>query len=543
MKINQILNLIYTVVVLAIVTSLNGCYNNIGGNGSISGGITYIGGNTFKTASGGFPNPLTVEVVSHDASGSYVSNTDTSMYTMVKFTNNTNSKTPFTNDPLLGDSTNFMVDESSSHYPVGTHICHMSTGESDALVIGGSCSLLIKALATSSGDNLSTTLTLFTNTYRYVFNLTIGQILYMGGNFSDATSTGDSAQHLTAFNTGNCGVAESKACMLISYNPNTNEIKKIAETDDEIYGLAADSDGNLIVGGAFTSITTNNGVISLPGNSLSSTLVARINPLKESASIYAKANQAVYTITSSPSATNQNTIYLAGAFNTLSYGNNFVNSISAPNQGCLVASKSTQAWNNLLSANGFVTSMTTSAQGMQDNLLTSGSFENISGVDLLESNNYTGIASCVGINCRANPPIAFNARSNVIALTPDNKIITSGDYSSIDGVASNVKNGDIEISNSAVSLGAVKWAKVNTTTADLAVHTILATNSDYYLGGSFATINNLAKLSGGNCGSSGTSKCLLAKQARSSSTSTGILYTDSHINAITSGTSLSVTLD
>ena len=521
------LNLISIILISICSLTLSACDNAVGSNGATDSTTQAVVSNTHGSRLSGSaaPAPLQITVEPHNNSTYYVPTTDTPTYSMLNVLNTTPNPVTLSTAPTLDNTTDFSIINAASSYPAGAVICSNGT----TLNVQTSCLLLIKGNATGV-SKISTNLTLKTPTYTYVFAVNRNPILYIGGNFSSIQTA--SGPTVSAYNSGKC--RNNKACMLISYDPAANVITKLAETDDEIYGLAIDSNGFIITGGAFTQLSTTQGVLNIAQNNTPSTLVAQINPYTSAISTYAKANQAVYTIGASPSSTGNNAVYVSGAFNSITSGSGSA-TVTSSNTQCMVAqASSNNTWSKALdSADGFINSMAISASGNNDTLLLSGMFEKINGTTL--SNYSTGIVSCTSGNC-SNSPLALSGRANVVANSPTNQIIASGEYPSITGLSS-VSHGDIELNGAGIG----GWGKIDTNTADGAINAILTIGNTYYVSGNFTNISNSGKIGGSSdCGDSFNSSNLCTVVALNSSAPQTLLGANSSINSITSGMSITV---
>ncbi len=520
-------NLISIILISTFTLILSACDNTVGSNGTVNPIVQPVANNVHSSSllGGGAPVPLQITIESHNNSAYYVPTTDTPTYSILKVLNTTNNSVTLSTAPMLDNTTDFSIVNNTSYYPAGSVICNNGT----TLNLESSCLLLIKGNATGV-SKISTNLTLKTPTYTYVFGVTRNPILYIGGNFSSIKT--ESGSTVSAYNAGKC--RDNKACMLISYDPATNIITKLAETDDEIYGLAIDSNGFIITGGAFAQLSTNKGVLTIAQNNTPSTLVAKINPYTSALSKYATANQAVYTIGASPSSTANNAIYVSGAFNSITSGSGATTVISTNTQCMVAKADSNNTWSKMLdSADGYINSMSISASGNSDTLLLSGMFEKINGTTL--SNYSTGIVSCTSGNC-SNSPLALSGRANVVANSQSNQIIASGEYPSITGL-SGVSHGDMEINGGGIG----GWGKINTSVADGAINAILTIGNTYYVSGNFTNISNSSKIGGSSdCSDSFNSTNLCTVVALNSSVSQTLLGANSSINSITSGMAITV---
>lgn len=559
--------------ILILLTFISGllltaCNNIIGGSGGNNSdvtttGITYVGNHILGKD---LEKPLKAEVIEHTTAGMYVNIANTSMYSMIKITNDTGENSQITDVPKIRDSVNFSIITNPGYYPSGATICHNNKQLGEFFTNGSSCYLLIKANNTASsktGDTISTALTIQTGTYIYSFKITKNPILYLAGNFAnvvnkyyginaEGTTHGSDTFSVSPRNSqGSCGASENRPCLIVSYNTATHMVRKIAETNDEVNALAVDKAGYLYVGGEFVSVAFPSlALAAVPGTTNATTMIAKINPVDKTGNIYAMANQAVYSIATSPQDSSYNSVYISGALTKLYNGGQLstpaISSVGDSGNSCLIARDDGSKWNNSGEADGFISSMATANQDNLEHLLLSGSFEKLNNslIDVMGGAS-VGVMDCIlGKDCNQSAPIQFNARSNVVAVTDENKILTSGDYKQINGQTGQipVNHGDFEISNSIASLGNVKWSKVNTTSADVAIHAISTTSDSYYLGGSFSVINNLVQESStlANCGANSKAFCVLARVSKDTGTTEKIIETDSHINAIAEGITLSI---
>ena len=555
MKVKQ--NLLLTLLVCA---SLAACNESNQNTGNAAPSLSKY------EAKGTIPQQLEAKVYSHDESGAYLSTTDTQFFSMIQLTNSEVQVTQITKAPVFDtstkDKTDFSIITDSSFYPVGTTICaegtslrgvnnHVAAQQS----IPTSCMLLIKAENNNTAQKVETTLNITARDSIYRFKVAKSPIIYIGGDFSEASILSESGvtKKLTAFNSGTCGFTTDKACMLISYDPISKQIKKVAETDNEIYALAADKSGALYACGAFSSLSTKYDSLSLPSAIIDarrgSSLVAKINPFKGSATVSANTNQSVFAITTSGPLSNQDKVYLTGAFGDFASG---LSTTARTNGGsCPVVELSGVNWfvNNSTRSPTYAMAATPSElsnPSSADNVLLTGKFAQING-DLLSSGTDSykspapslALVSCIGNNCKGNTPVYLKGPGNAVAVSGENKILMSGYTSSLPGIESLTER-DLVIADSSKSLGEAKWTKV--AEMDGAILAILPIGSSYYIGGQFSAIKGQAPAAGqGLCGPSYNS-CLLAENVvvAKDITTKKILTTNGKIAALAASVILSV---
>ena len=176
-------------------------------------------------------------------------------------------------------------------------------------------------------------------------------------------------------------------------------------------------------------------------------------------------------------------VYIAGAFsaiytgltNTALINPQIINGV----EQCLSVSKSPiNDWSIASTGNGVTTSLATakSKSSQSDNLLIAGLANTQKNITLPNYN--VGVTSCVGANCNTVTPLALNATPNVIVGTPDNRMLISGEFTNINGVGSYTHN-DVLASGTLQTIG--QFSKISS--GDSAVHALLATNDDYFMGG------------------------------------------------------------
>lgn len=517
-----------SVSVLAML-GLFACNSNIGSNGTNS-----IITPTDKVSNlNALPQKLTIAILPHEST-TYTTMSNTPIYTMLQVTNNTNTPTSISADPSVDNSSDFSVITDSQYFTQNNR-CKKDT----PLNNGDSCMVLVKAnivINNSAPQNNATgNLIIKTPTYNYVYSLLRSSLLYIGGNFG-YIQTPDESTIISAQNQkGQCiGIKGNSSCLLISYDPNTKEIKEVAEADDEIYGIATDNNGNIIVGGAFTTLAFSGGIqaIEMSSNNTPDSAIFSGNVLAGNANTLAKANQVVYSITKSPSG---NGVYFSGAFNQVTdeSGNNPVNST---NQACMVSqidAKGTlsKAVDNI---NGFINSMTANTYLTNDNITMAGMFSQADSAAFLD--NSIGVMNCTGGKCYLGQNLS-SGKPNVIANNFDGTLMMSGEYTSLPH-EQNIINGDVSIND-----GTGAWYKLNESGANGAVYSILAFNNSYYLGGNFTSINGTTSAKAtypGDCVIN-DDLCQLVNIDPKTNVTSVIFLSTSSIDAIANGYTLTVT--
>ncbi len=470
-----------------------------------------------------------------------------SLGSLITVTNPNNNMQLITSNPIITNSA-FILDNNMNNYPSSATICKQDL----QLDANSSCMMLVNTTNTNT-TNQTGTLRLITPTYTYILGLSKAQIIYAAGNFSQVSLSGANFNEskIQSSNSGVCGADGKGSCMIVAYDTLNKTLKEIAETSGEVYALAVTPDNSLIAGGAFAGIVTPAMTTSLAlptdlrNRRLASTLIAQINPTTNIATAFANTNQAVYSFSVSPvvdSGTSLGNIYISGAFSTI-YEGLTDNALIKPqfNNGveqCLTASKSiNNSWSMASNGNGYTTSLATakSKSAQLDSLLIAGKASIQNGTIL--SNYKVGVTSCVGKDCNAYAPLVLDATPNVIAATPDNKMLISGEFNNIAGVGKYTHN-DVLASGTIQTIG--QFSKVSS--GDGKVHALLATNNDYFMGGNFSEMNGGKVYGSGKCGLNGNNLCVLADYDTLNFNTANLIYTDDDINALASGIELQVTL-
>ncbi len=470
--------------------------------------------------------PLDITITKYDALSS-----------LITVTNNNIISIPLTSDPIIS-SPAFILNTNHKQYKKPNTLPICANGV--VLDTNDSCIMLIHV------NNNDTTnignLTLITPTYTYVLKLSQAPIIYIAGNFAKA-STSDidfESSGITSFNDGTCGTNGDKSCLVLAYNTLTKEIQEIAEVQDEIYALLIDFNNNLLVAGAFNSLITPEleSALILPDNittkNNASTLIARINLTTGYADSYAHANQSVFAMTKSLVDALNPQIYLAGAFSAIAAGANINYAVNTHNQ-CAIVSNDGNNFINFSSGDGYVTSLIAiNNNSRQDNIVIAGKFN--TQLDTTLPNNSVGIVSCTEQTCNTYSPLVLDATTNLIAANYANRLLISGEFTSISGIDNNTHN-NLLASGMAQTLGQFSLIQ----SADGMIKSLLSTTNGYIVGGNFSQINQTPVAHGlgfGKCGPLANNLCTLAQYTLSNANN--LLFTDSDINAITSFTQLTI---
>jgi|LauGreDrversion4_2_1035121.scaffolds.fasta_scaffold87556_1 hypothetical protein len=389
-------------------------------------------------------------------------------------------------------------------------------------------------------------LKLVTATYSYIVALTKAQLLYIGGSFSAASNRDNNfeseAIKVSSQNQGTCGPSGESACMLISYNTYSGKITEISEANDEIYALQSmPHSDDLLAAGAFNQMATSESTIKLPNNILNankdSALIAHIKPNKN-LNIYGHANQSIYTIALSNPRTGQWKFYFAGAFSAIASGTKTSYDVNGYGK-CTTAKNWYQDFQPALYGNGSVKSLisTTDNRGSSnDYLVVAGKFNTQQNQTIPNGN--VGLTACLNGDCSVESPVVLNGMSNAIAATPDNRILISGDFSSINGAVKGNTPNNVLASGNLQTLG--QYSVVSTGNAK--VKALLATDDNYFMGGDFSQMNKVPEIitkNNGICGPNlAGSLCVLSQFNNSYKNTSSLLFTDGPINAIASGVQL-----
>ncbi len=565
-------------IVCGMVVALPACLN--GG----SGGNTATSASSVKDGYGVVQFPLQVNGYTYSASTAqyFVPGvTDNGNFVAVVITNNNSMSVAnvLKSAPTLSGNgaSAYTLANASGDYPAGYPMCQTNT----VLSAHASCMLSIQEVAIANGSaNLALALGGFAP-QTVNFSLTSsGSTYYIAGNFSSAnlpTSTTSRSSKLgalginngsvSASNSGNCGssTGTQKACLILSYNPITGQVKKIAETDDEVYALTY-SNGSLYVGGALTQLATNTNVASMiaPGTAgvrSTASLIGQINLSNNQASQVATANNAVYTITQSDPASSDKYMYFGGAFTTIYNKDNPSSQLASNNQQCLITQLDNGGgWHNIMGdgngANGTINSLATlptpsgSALSGHDQLYIAGAYSQLGNGLNLASGNGVGLVSCSvnGTNsCNTNAAgLQLNGWANLVT-TANGQLYTSGQYTKLNGVSGSTSNSAVQVNPSA-SINQ-NWNQQQVVSgANNTINTILPLNtsngSTNIVGGFFSQVNNVGEPSNtgaGNCGQDGNSACILAA-VDSSNNVQELLATNSSINAIAAGPGSSISI-
>lgn len=207
------------------------------------------------------------------------------------------------------------------------------------------------------------------------------------------------------------GVTKNNIARLNADGSIDNTFNSGTGTNDEIYSLAIQSDGKILVGGYFSSFngTTRNRIARLNFNG---DLDNTFNPGSGTG-----ASSAVYSIL----PLSNGKIIIAGSF--ISYGGTAQNSISRLNSNGTLDT-------GFNSAGGLINSISLQPDGQ---LIIGGNFTSYAGAG---QGRVTRISSNGNLDVTFNPASGgANAMVGTIALQPDHKILLAGDFTIYDGMA------------------------------------------------------------------------------------------------------------